>query len=329
MEKELRRMKKLRVLVVIGLLLLISGCTRGSLNINEGTYYLTPAFNWNNIDINLMSDTGLKLLSYYTDWKEQSDLVFLIDQPRIEKYGDLMLGNHQTAFEFGITKKDNYIDNVYVDGDCNGGITDEEVVKLKKGGKSSKGAYDFWYSYSDELPVYVPYLKADGTIVNKNTFLWLGFFYYDFHSKYNEIPNIVMVYKVTTHFSGEATITYKDDLKKVKFLLMDGDNNGNFNDFGTDYLLLDKNLDGKYKFSSEKQPLLELFETTVNDSGEKLKKTLRLHLFAYPEKLIITDANADAPSGEMLEPSEDDNWEDANKQRLLLLLKSFLDEKKK
>ncbi|MGE5557837.1 MAG: hypothetical protein ACM3WV_04415 [Bacillota bacterium] len=304
-------MKSLKALVLFCLaLVILSGCGGGPpLTINEGSYALKHASSWDNIYRSGQSDYKY---GFYYDWITDSELEFKINKPeKIDKYGKLTFGADKQEFNFAIAKNDNsYIADVYFDRNNDGCITKGEAHKAKILGREEGKGLTFYNSSLDDLPLYVKYAKSDGTTVSKIIYVLLEFSYLKLKSGYNyssDFSPYWLIYKVKSCFSGDASINLPEGPKRIKYVLLDGNQNCLFNDYGVDWIIIDKDFDNKFDLAGEMQHLVELFD--IKDPGDPKKiKTMRLTVFGYPTQLIVSPADAPAPIPDQYETAESDTW---------------------
>lgn len=193
------------------------------------------------------------------------------------QYGKIALGNAGNVFNFVIGNQKNYFyDTLYIDLDHNGIITTKEEVKLEEKQNIAQG-YVIQILTADAR-LNVDYSLTNGKILTRPLDMVLTFFY----EKNAELTNTFYIIHNNTLFTGT---TLAENGSPLFFAIADGDNNGCYNDFGTDIVFYDKNHDNKFDYVKESQTLAELQEM----KGEDRKKDIyRLNLFAWPTRLVIT-----------------------------------------
>jgi hypothetical protein len=258
----------------------------------------------------LRTDSGE--ISYYTKIKITGDkpsressvklqdkgtLSFGQKYPFSLKYGVITLGNTFQQFQFAIVPTNGFINTIYFDQNCDNVIdpneefhaieTTLETIHSTKNVSDISEKNGFYNSYQqsnfyiyssqvDNIPVTVKYHESSGTIINQTLFLSFKLIHNQDSEPYKN-PKIRIQYQINSYFSGNGSFFINKHNVDKKFLLVDKNNNGIFNEFNKDSIFTDLNNDG----------ILEEY---------KLKKFYKNHslsshtnLLAFPNCLIITD----------------------------------------
>ena len=204
---------------------------------------------------------------------------------------------------------------VYFDADADGKITSDERLKTETFEKPVAGlaANNIIYTWItrpyDRLCLDLPYTRADGTAGTQTlTFaLEMYAFYEDVSFSGTKDPDKLMealmkmlnpqcyarIY-LETWFVGEVAAGGDRVLKAA---VVDGNQNGLFNEAKEDFLLIDANCDGLFDWNKERKPLGK----TLSGLGAEGKKSqLTPAVAAWPRRLWLAPKEA-APSPAQLE----------------------------
>lgn len=238
--------------------------------------------------------TGVKLTKRGT-LQFESNIINLFSMEN----GKIKLGHNNKDLMVAFSQGYGYVSKIFIDLNFDGKIIPEEEFNTQKVSRETvyqkdNNGFEFvdYYVYNsriDNIPVMVSYLKSNQETINKELHISLYIKRlqkpFSLESTINELS-----YEVKDYFSGICSITDKGQIKNVKLIIIDKNNNGLFNDFNIDSILVKLNQNDLTEYRLKK--------SYQNGSS---KKTI-VHLFSYPKCIIIAKNNDKQPKAEELEP---------------------------
>lgn len=195
------------------------------------------------------------------------------------KYGCFKFGNLDQKTWFLVGKDtDGYWSDFYIDQNMDQRIEKSERIKGFQTGRDIVRGIDRMQALS-LVPVSIKVLfKGARAEFEKNLYFFIRT---DGYQK-NNLED-TMVTSVTASFlEGEWNVSDGRKTKTVKFRIVDANGNGCFNDFGTDYLMMDLNQDGFFR----KKESDKLMEYPV--SPDK-KQQYRVVIPPFPAKIAVVN----------------------------------------
>lgn len=235
--------------------------------------------------------------------KFETHLSYLVE-PFLFKYALINLGVQRQEYKMAFPSSRGFIKTLYFDQNCNGVIEKNEEFKAletkiervytrkERDGISVK-ELDYWeyHSRAEDIPVNINYIKSDGRVSAQK--IYLSFYLYH---KQKPDPNdpgtIHIAYEVRSYFAGVCTIYEKKRNTEKKFILVDKNNNGVFNDFNNDslYIISQKGDKKEYKLKESYQR---------PGSGP-----VRVDLFTFPKCMAVVNTSDPRLRPEELEPDD-------------------------
>ena len=198
-------------------------------------------------------------------------------------FGFLELGPLRQQINLAmVVTKDYGVESLYVDANHDGLLTAQEQVPIKtEPAYRNQDGYE--WQWSKALNPVSARLLMSGSTDRSSIIPWgipeSAFFATAPHStsasEYQLAP-LFYFYMVDTWFSGTGRFTRGTDEEDFRFALADGNDNGVFNDFGRDYLMVDFDRNGRFDSERETSQLVE-FEEVKNDPAVQRRKTPYSH----------------------------------------------------
>ncbi len=206
----------------------------------------------------------------------------------VASYGFITLGTAQEGVfvAFGRTGSGN-VDFLYVDADNDKQFNAEERVELKKNSPYAREGSEYqWTESIKSVNTAATYARNDGTTVSRPVALQFYFLRRTVVGS-RGAANVVRYfsdYVINTWFAGTGRFKTGKDEKEMPFAILDGNDNGVFNDYGRDILIVDANGDGQFDMEKEMAQLLEFDETKLDS---KTVAQNRKVMFAWPTTLVV------------------------------------------
>lgn len=215
-------------------------------------------------------------------------------------YGLIRLGPARQCFRLVMGKAEsNCIDFLYVDGNGDQRIAADERVEIRKNSPFAQSGYEYQWSESVKpATCQVGYYRANGTIVLRPVTVEFYFLRVKRLGKTPGPDRYFHYYLVNTWFSGTARALVGRKEIEAPIAIIDGDDNGVFNDYGRDFILIDANGNGNFDMKQEIHPLVEFDE--AKPDGKTVQQRRKV-LFDWPVALAIQPA-ADPVDWSAVEP---------------------------
>jgi len=280
-------MRGIKVCLILGLALLLTGFSGKIPTIMEGVYDCKPrTFTYFDlidagrekipINSNIAEITGSK--------PDQLEVGFDSGKLREPKFGFIKLGNNEQKVWFLIgADSNNAWSEIYVDRNFDNRITAEEKVR---GVETSEGRYKGCKVWNALAAIPVPvrtFFKGQNSEIQKKLYY---LFAVTTFLKEDQSDLQAEVYSAS-FLSGELKADFGKEIKTVSFRIVDANGNGCFNDYGKDLLFIDSNFNGYFE-RKESRPLTEFFDYT--GPGKK-QIQLRLVVPAIPAKIAVIGVN--------------------------------------
>ena len=211
-------------------------------------------------------------------------------------YGELRLGNPARSYYLllGRTGDGCLIDVIYFDANADGIITQSERLQAAYTPMTSDdNEYELLVARPvDPVTVSMTYQYADGTTFTRNLALSLEAFGISSLKGKKGYPFFGFNYCLETWFSGE--IEAKDG-RLLKVAVVDGNQNGIFNEPKEDYLLTDANYDGRFDWAKERSALSK---TMRGANADGKRATLLPYVAPWPQILCLS------PKGSVPDPAQ-------------------------
>lgn len=295
--------KSLRLMVVPALLILLpltALAATVTLSANPGVYTLTPETEWDKFKNDNRYYSRIPLFAGKPD-RLRADLPE--KEAAAATYGFLRLGTGESGVYvvFGRAESD-CVDFLYVDANNNLSIEPGERVEIKKNSPFVANAQELQWSESAK-PVLcdVSYRRANGTFVTMPVAVEFNFLRQAPQSRRGDAagtPQYLDFYLVDTWFSGTVSFQSGKNSVDLPIALIDGNDNGIFNEYGRDQVLIDTNNDGYFDLAKEMFALNE-FELVKTDGKNEIQ--LRKAMFAWPVALRVQPVG-EVPDRTDLEP---------------------------
>lgn len=285
-------MRSMRLLFVFALLAIVplSALAAAPQYIaSPGSYSLAPMTEWDKIRNDDRSPSLLPLLV-----AKPGELTDALnnEERAAATYAFIKLGTAQQGIyvAFGRLNSNN-VDFLYVDANNNKLLEAAERVELKKESPFSSGVAEIqWTEVIKPIPCTISYARSDGTLTTRRLTLQFHFLRYTMTSSgrnSSSVTKYVSYYVVNTWFTGTGRFKTGKDEKEMSFAILDGNDNGVFNDYGRDVMLVDANGDGQFDMEKEMVQLLEFDETKLDS---KTVAQNRKVMFAWPTTLFVKPA---------------------------------------
>ncbi len=264
-----------------------------------GSYAVSPMTEWDKITNDDRDYSFLPLLNAKPDELTQA----LSDKERAAAtYAFIRLGTAQQGIyvAFGRESGAN-VDFLYVDANNDKRLAAEERVDLKKGSPfSNQGNEIQWTETAKPVACSACYARGDGTLVVQPVSLRFHFLRVTITSgRSGSTTRYLSYYVIDTWFTGTGRFrTDKGDEREMPFAILDGNDNGVFNDYGRDVLLVDGNGDGQFDMKKEMAPLFEFEEIKLDSKNFAQQRKV---MFAWPAVLVVQPAR-DAIDWTAVEP---------------------------
>ena len=266
---------------------------------SPGSYALTPMTDWDKIRNDNRGDTFLPLLMAKPDALTES----LGDAEKAAAtYALIKLGTAQDGVYVALGRQGGAnVDFLYVDANNNKQLEAKERVELKKNSPfTNQGVEIQWTEAIKPVTCTANYARDDGTIVTRPVSLQFHFLRVVLSSgRSGSTTKYLSFYVNNTWFTGTGRFKTGKDEKEMPFAILDGNDNGIFNDYGQDILMIDANGDGQFDMEKEMAQLLEFDETKL-DSKTVIQN--RKAMFAWPTTLVVKPAK-DAIDWTAIEPN--------------------------
>ncbi|HBF38198.1 MAG TPA: hypothetical protein DDW50_12860 [Firmicutes bacterium] len=292
-------MGKFLILMLSGLMVLVAGCSRQLPSSMEGDYPLKlktlTVFDLGTGEIPILGNVA-ELTDSKPDFLEIEGIDY--EQLSDVKFGSFRLGNNDKKVWFMVTKNAiGYWDNLYIDQNLDNKITVKEAVKTFQTSQQKKSGFTIFRADS-LIPVAIRISYKGATkLYEKSLYFFISTLA---ESKKNE-HHVEVVAFSASFLEGETKALVKNEEKLYKFMILDADSNGCFNDYGKDILFINLAADGAFH-QDESEKLSEFFDSLGTD---KKSKQLRMNLLPYCLELGITGATDEFDLSK-LEPSENE-----------------------
>lgn len=296
-------MHKFLILVIIMVAFLPIGCAQKPPVPTEGVYSLkqkTLTF----FDLSSEELAMYGNLAELTDSKPDFLEVDAIDLEKISdvKFGSFRLGNNEKKVWFLMTKKsDGYWNNLYIDQNQDNRLTKKEEIKSFQTFQSHEHGYNILRATSlVPVPIRISYKG-----VTKEYEKALYFFISTVASSKKDENHVGVVAFSASFLEGEMKFAVEKEQRLIKFMIIDTNSNGCYNDYGTDVFFINQKQDGIFH-KDESHKLVEFFNST---GDEKSKKQLRLNSLPFSLQLGVTDATDDFDLSRLEPPVNSGNEE--------------------
>jgi hypothetical protein len=294
-------MRKFLIFVVIGLTFLLVGFTGKLPAPVEGIYSLKlktlTVFDLSSGEIPLYGN-----MAELTDSKPDSLEVEGIDYKQLPdvKFGSFRFGNNEKKVWFLVTKSAlGYWDNFYVDQNLDNKITKKEAIRSFQTSQQKKSGYNILRADAlIPIPIRISY-KGITREYEKSLYFFISTLA---ESKKNEYHVAVVAFSAS-FLEGEMKAALKKEEKLYKFMILDGDANGCFNDYGKDLFFINLQRDSSFH-KKESQKLADFFDSTGVDNKNK---QLRFNLLPYCLQLGVTKATGDFDLSQLEPPLNEEN----------------------
>jgi hypothetical protein len=278
---------------------LIGGCNSELPTSMEGTYPLKlktlTVFDLSSGQIPILGN-----IAELTDSKPEFLEVEGIDYEQLSdvKFGSFRLGNNDQKVWFMVTKNAlGYWDNLYIDQNLDNKIVKKEAVKSFQTSQQRESGYNVMRAFSlIPISIRVSY-KGATKDYEKSLYFFIST---EARAKKNEYHVNVVAFNAS-FLEGETKVVMGNAEKLYKFMILDADSNGCFNDYGRDLYFINLAGDGAFH-RNEGVRLREFFDSTGLD---KKSKQLRVNLLPFSLQLAITEATEEFDLAK-LEPSENE-----------------------
>ena len=293
-------MRKFLILVIIGSMVLITGCSKQLPSSIEGNYPLKlktlTVFDLSSGEIPILGNIA-ELTDSKPDFLEVEGIDF--EQLSDVKFGSFRLGNNDKKVWFMVTKNAiGYWDNLYIDQNLDNKIVAKEAVKSFQTSEQRKSGFTIMRADS-LIPVSIRISYKGATkVYEKNLYFFISTLA---ESKKKE-HHVEVVAFSASFLEGETKAVIRNEEKLYRFMILDADSNGCFNDYGKDILFINLAGDGAFH-QSESEKLSEFFDSVGTDMKSK---QLRMNLLPYCLELGITGATDEFDLSK-LEPVESEN----------------------
>jgi hypothetical protein len=211
------------------------------------------------------------------------------------KFGNFRFGNNEVKCWFMIAQNSaGYWDSFYLDQNLDNRLTKKEEIKSFQTNRRKKSGYAIWQADS-LIPVSVKIsYKGITREYQQNLYFFISTIA---ESKKDEYHVSAVAYSAS-FLEGEFKAATNKGNRLYKFIIIDADGNGCFNDYGKDLLFMNLRQDGSFH-KNECQKLPEFFDST---GADKTIKQLRINLLPFSLKLGITEAISDFDPAQLEPP---------------------------
>lgn len=292
-------MGKFFIFVLIGSMFFIGGCNQKLPASVEGIYSLKlktlTIFDLGSGEIPILGN-----IAELTDSKPEFLEVEGIDYEQLSnvKFGSFRLGNNDKKVWFLVVQNAmGYWDNLYIDQNLDYKISKKEAVKSFQTSRQRESGYNVMRAFSlIPIPIRISY---KGAVKNYEKNLY---FFISTEAKSKKHEHYVNVAAFNASFlEGETRVVMENAEKLYKFMILDADSNGCFNNYGKDLFFINLAGDGAFH-KNEGEKLSEYFDSRGLD---KKNKQLRMNLLPFSLQLAITEATGEFDLAR-LEPSNDE-----------------------
>ena len=181
-------------------------------------------------------------------------------------YGFIELGVPKDPLYLAMQKsKDQSVEALYVDANRDNKLTVEERIELKKESSYTQMEYEWQFTLAlKPFVCNVNYDCADGGIITRPIALQVHFLHNKplkpNSSSDRHLAPLIPMYSVDSWFMGTARFNGGKGEADLAFAVLDGNDNGVFNEFGRDILIVDRDGDGYFDLAKEAAPLREFNE---------------------------------------------------------------------
>ncbi|MGE5551076.1 MAG: hypothetical protein ACM3ZC_11185 [Bacteroidota bacterium] len=278
-------MRHLVCLLMIALLALIplSALAATRIVATPGAFALAPMTDWDKIknDNRYYSQIAL------TDKPANLEAAFRDAEKPNAIFGVLQLGSPRQAIHLAMGRAEsNCVDFLYLDVNNDKRLTAEERVEIKKNSPFNQGNTEYQWSESvKSVACNVSYMRSNGTLLTRPVTVQFYFLRKKpLNTKTPASDKFYYYYVVNTWFYGKGRFDDGKADRDLSFAILDGNDNGLFNDFGQDYMLIDANEDSFFDMQKEIHPLVELDEERI-DSRTTIQR--RKLIFAWPVTMVV------------------------------------------
>ncbi len=293
-------MRKFLIFVMIGSMFFIVGCNRILPASVEGVYPLKlktlTVFDLSSGQIPILGN-----IAELTDSKPEFLEIEGIDYDQLSdvKFGSFRLGNNDKKVWFMVTKNAmGYWDNLYIDQNLDNKIVKKEAVKSFQTSQQKESGFTIMRAFS-LIPISIR-ISYKGATKDYEKSLY---FFISTEARFKKQEYHVNVVAFDASFlEGETKVIMENAEKLYKFMILDADSNGCFNNYGKDLYFINLAGDGAFH-KNEGEKLREFFDSVGLD---KKSKQLRMNLLPFSLQLAITEATGEFDLTK-LEPSEDES----------------------